>query len=133
MDYIRHKSEESAEDYLETIHILSQRLPVVRSVDIATELHYSKPSISVAMKNLRARGYAAVSPEGYITLTDLGKEIALKTYERHVLLRDWLIRLGVAPETASQDACKMEHDISEESFLAIKQYITYTGHDADSL
>lgn len=88
MDYIRHKSEESVEDYLETIHILSQRLPVVRSVDIATELHYSKPSISVAMKNLRARGYAAVSPEGYITLTDLGKEIALKTYERHVLLRD---------------------------------------------
>ena len=79
MDYIRHKSEESVEDYLETIHILSQRLPVVRSVDIATELHYSKPSISVAMKNLRARGYAAVSPEGYISLTDLGKEIALKT------------------------------------------------------
>ena len=113
MDYIRHKSEESVEDYLETIHILSQRLPVVRSVDIATELNYSKPSISVAMKNLRARGYAAVSPEGYITLTD-----------RHVLLRDWLIRLGVAPEIAAQDACKMEHDISEESFLAIKQYIT---------
>lgn len=126
MDYIRHKSEESVEDYLETIHILSQRLPVVRSVDIATELHYSKPSISVAMKNLRARGYVVVSDEGYITLTDLGKEIALKTYERHVLLRDWLIRLGVPSEIASQDACKMEHDISEESFLAIKEYITCT-------
>ena len=123
MDYIRHKSEESVEDYLETIHILSQRLPVVRSVDIATELHYSKPSISVAMKNLRARGYAAVSPEGYITLTDLGKEIALKTYERHVLLRDWLIRLGVDPKVAVADACRMEHVISAESFEAIKRHI----------
>ena len=127
MDYIRHKSEESVEDYLETIHILSQRLPVVRSVDIATELHYSKPSISIAMKNLRARRLCRSFPRGIYHVDRSCKEIALKTYERHVLLRDWLIRLGVAPiETSSQDACKMEHAISAESFAAIKKSIAGT-------
>lgn len=123
MGYISHKSEESVEDYLETIYILSQRLPVVRSIDIATEIGYSKPSVSVAMKNLKNRGYICVSGEGYITLTEEGNALAKDTYERHTVLRDWLIRLGIDRETASADACKMEHDISKESFEAIKKYI----------
>ena len=122
MGYVSHKSEESMEDYLETIYVLRKRLPVVRSIDIATELGYSKPSVSVAMKNLRLNGYINVNQEGYITLTESGLAIAEKIYERHELLSTWLIKLGVAPETASEDACRMEHVISTESFLAIKQH-----------
>lgn len=124
MGYISHRSEESVEDYLETIHILSGRLPVVRSVDIATEMNFSKPSISVAMKNLRSKNYISVSDEGYITLTPDGMEIAKRTYERHTLFTNWLVKLGVDPEIAAQDACKMEHDISPESFDAIKKFIS---------
>ena len=123
MSYIQHKSEESVEDYLETILILSRRLPEVRSVDIANEMHFSKPSVSVAMKNLRARDIIAVSEDGHIRLTEEGRQLAETVYERHSLLTDWLIRLGVDPETAAADACKMEHDISHESFQAIKACI----------
>ena len=114
---------ESAENYLETILVLSRELPVVRSVDIATELDFKKPSVSVAMKKLRENGHITVSPEGYITLTASGKEIAERIYERHTLLSSWLERLGVDPETAAEDACRIEHVISAESFEAIKKHI----------
>ncbi len=123
MSYVKHKSEESMEDYLETILILSKRLPVVRSIDIANELNYSKPSVSVAMKNLKGREYITVSEEGYIRLTESGKHLAESVYERHSVLSDWLIRLGVDREIAIADACKMEHDISPESFEAMKKWI----------
>ena len=113
------KIQESAENYLETILVISKRKPQVRSIDIANELSFSKPSVSVAMKNLRLNGYINVNQEGYITLTESGLAIAEKIYERHELLSTWLIKLGVAPETASEDACRMEHVISTESFLAI--------------
>ncbi len=114
---------ESAENYLETILILSQKLPVVRSVDIATELDFKKSSVSVAMKKLRENDHIVVSPEGYITLTPSGKEIADRIYERHTLLSSWLERLGVDSEIAAEDACRIEHVISSESFEAIKKHI----------
>ena len=123
MSYIQHKSEESLEDYLETILILSKRLPVVRSIDVANELNYSKPSVSVAMKNLKNREYITVSEEGYLCLTDEGRRIAENVYERHTLLSDWLIHLGVDPKVAVRDACKMEHDITPESYEAMKKCI----------
>lgn len=126
MTYTQHKSEESVEDYLETILILSKRQPEVRSIDIANEMHFSKPSVSVAMKNLKGRGYITVNEDGFIRLTAEGKQLAEAVYERHSLLSDWLIRLGVDPAVAAADACKMEHDISPESFQAIKKYITGT-------
>ena len=116
MGYIQHKSEESVEDYLETILVLSKRLPVVRSIDIANELEYSKPSVSVAMKNLKGRGYITVSSEGYIVLTEEGRKLASDTYERHTLISQWLVELGVSPETASADACRIEHDLSPVSY-----------------
>ena len=114
----------SSENYLETILILSKKRPVVRSVDIAAELDFKKPSVSVAMKKLRTSGHITVSPEGYISLTESGERIASQIYERHVLLSSWLESLGVSPETAAQDACKIEHIISSESFEAIKKQIT---------
>ena len=114
---------ESAENYLETILILSHSLPVVRSVDIANEMGFKKSSVSVAMKNLRENGYILVSDSGFITLTDSGMEIAEMIYERHELLTDWLTRLGVDPKIAAEDACRMEHVISKESFDAIKKHI----------
>lgn len=114
---------ESSENYLETILVLSQKLPVVRSVDIATELNFKKSSVSVAMKKLRESGHIVVSPEGYITLTASGKKIADCIYERHTLLSDWLERLGVDPGVAAEDACRIEHVISSESFEAIKRHI----------
>ncbi len=123
MGYVQHRSEESLEDYLETILMLNDRLEHVRSIDIANEMSYSKPSVSVAMKNLKNHDYIEISPEGYITLTPSGREIAADTYERHTLLSDWLIYLGVDEETAAADACRVEHDISPESFQAIKQHI----------
>ncbi len=113
----------SGENYLETILVLSKKLPVVRSVDVATELDFKKPSVSVAMKKLRTSGHITVSPEGYIHLTDSGKAIAEQIYERHTLLSSWLERLGVDPEIAVRDACLMEHIISPESFEAIKNHI----------
>ena len=123
MGYVSHKSEESMEDYLETIYVLRKRLPVVRPIDIATELGYSKPSVSVAMKNLKTRGFVTVSQEGYISFTEQGEALAAETFERHTVIRDWLINLGVNEETASEDACKMEHDMSSETFQALKKHI----------
>lgn len=117
-------SNESSENYLETILILSQSLPVVRSVDIANELNFKKSSVSVAMKKLRESGHITVTPQGYIYLTETGKELAEKIYERHLLLSSWLKRLGVDEEIAAADACRMEHVISNESFEAIKRHIT---------
>ena len=115
---------ESAENYLETILILSHKLQHVRSVDIATELNYSKPSVSVAMKKLRENGLITVDGDGFITLTESGMEIANKMYERHSLLSDWLTYLGVSKETALEDACRIEHVISEESFERIRAHVT---------
>lgn len=114
---------ESAENYLETILILSKSKPVVRSVDIAEELGYKKSSVSVAMKNLREKNHITVTKEGFIYLTESGKEIADMIYERHELLSEWLTRLGVDPQIATEDACRIEHVISKESFEAIKQHI----------
>lgn len=114
---------ESAENYLETILILSKSKPVVRSVDIAEELGYKKSSVSVAMKNLREKKHITVTKEGFIYLTESGKEIADMIYERHELLSEWLIRLGVDSRIATQDACRIEHVISKESFEAIKRHI----------
>ena len=115
---------ESAENYLETILILSQRKGKgeVRSIDIVNELEFSKPSVSVAMKNLRENGYITVDKDGYIRLTDKGLEIAEKMYERHTLLSQWLIKLGVDEKVAVEDACRMEHVIRAESFAAIKKH-----------
>ena len=114
----------SAENYLETRLILSQRKGKgeVRSIDIVNELEFSKPSVSVAMKNLRENGYITVDKDGYIRLTDKGLEIAEKMYERHTLLSQWLIKLGVDEKVAVEDACRMEHVISAESFAAIKKH-----------
>lgn len=114
---------ESAENYLETILILSKSRPVVRSVDIAEELGFKKSSVSVAMKNLREKKHITVTKEGFIYLTESGKEIAEMIYERHEVLSGWLTRLGVDPEIAAKDACRMEHVISRESFEAIKKHI----------
>ena len=113
---------ESAENYLETILILSQKLPVVRSVDIANELGFKKSSVSVAMKNLREKEHK-VDDQGFIHLTPSGLEIANMIYERHTLLSSWLIHLGVPADVAAADACKMEHVISTESFEAIKRHV----------
>ena len=127
MNYQRHKSEESVEDYLETILILSKQKTQVRSIDVANELGYSKPSVSVAMKNLRQKNYVLVSEEGYLSLTEAGLKLATTVYERHSVISNWLISLGVAREVAVEDACRMEHDISEESFAAIKKYLQDAG------
>lgn len=114
---------ESAENYLETILILSQKLPVVRSVDIANELGFKKSSVSVAMKNLREKEHIKVDDQGFIHLTPSGLEIANMIYERHTLLSSWLTHLGVPSDVATADACKMEHVISKESFEAIKKHV----------
>ena len=114
---------ESNENYLETILVLNHRLGNVRSVDIANEMNFKKPSVSVAMKNLRENNYITMSDAGFISLTDSGKEIAEMIYERHELLSAWLIQLGVDPDIASADACKIEHVISKESFKAIKDHV----------
>ena len=122
MSFIQHRSSESIEDYLETILLLQRRNGQVRSIDIATEMNFSKPSVSVAMKNLREKGYITMADNGYITLTESGRQRAESVLERHTLLSDWLIRIGVSRDTALEDACKIEHDLSEESFEAIKNY-----------
>ena len=117
---------ESAENYLETILILSKKRPVVRSVDIAEELGFKKSSVSVAMKHLREKEHITVTREGFIYLTDAGREIAEMIYERHELITRWLVALGVDEQIAAQDACKIEHDISRESFEAIKNFMLTT-------
>ena len=110
--------------YLETILMLGHTKPHVRSIDIANELDFSKPSVSVAMKNLRQNGYIQVDGNGYITLTDAGRKIAETMYERHTMLSSWLVYLGVDQKTAVEDACRMEHVLSADSFEAIKRHIT---------
>lgn len=115
------KIQESAENYLETILILKNKNGAVRSIDIANELGFSKPSVSVAMKNLRENGYIEVDSSGYITSLDSGRQIAEKIYERHTTLSKWLVSLGVDAKTAAEDACRIEHIISSESFEAIKK------------
>ena len=122
---------ESAENYLETILILSRNLSAVRSIDIVNELDYTRPSVSVAMKNLRESGYIAMDEDGYITLTDTGQTIAETMYERHILLSGWLMRLGVPEETALEDACKIEHVISAASFEAIKAHVRPANEGAE--
>lgn len=121
------KTNESAENYLETILVLSQKKPVVRGVDIAEELGFKKSSVSVAMKNLREKEQIRVTPEGYIYLTDSGRAIAEMIYERHQLLSRGLMSLGVDEQTATEDACRIEHVISQESFEAIKRHLHMTA------
>ena len=116
-----HKNE-SAENYLETILELGEKSPAVRSVDIANELGFKKSSVSVAMKNLREKGHITVSEEGFLKLTESGRKIAEMIRERHQLLTMWLTHLGVPEEIASEDACKLEHVLSAESFEAIKKH-----------
>ena len=121
------RSNESSEDYLETILILGNRSSLVRAVDIAAEMGFKKPSVSVAMKNLREKEQIRVTPEGYIYLTDSGRAIAEMIYERHQLLSRGLMSLGVDEQTATEDACRIEHVISQESFEAIKRHLHMTA------
>jgi len=114
---------ESTENYLETIYILSQRMKDVRSIDVCNELGYSKPTISVVMKQFRENGYIEMDGNGHITLTDTGLQIALSTYERHQVLSSLLMALGVSKETALSDACKIEHDISQETLECVKAFL----------
>lgn len=120
---VRMKIQESAEDYLETILMLSQRLPEVRSIDIVNELNYSKPSVSVAMKHLRERGHIVMDESGYITLTPEGLAIAQRIYERHLFISEALMKIGVEKSVATEEACRIEHDISQDTFEKIKNWI----------
>ena len=113
---------QSGEMYLETIHILSQQQPHVRSLDVAEYMNFSKPSVSRAVKLLRSEGFLTVDEDGFLFLTPAGKDIAEKLYERHTLLTELLVRLGVDRQTAAEDACKIEHNLSETSFAAIKKH-----------
>ena len=117
---------ESGEDYLEAILMIKKISGNVRSIDVARELSFSKPSVSVAMKNLKTSNYITVDENGFINLTEAGQEIAEKINERHTFLTNWLTSLGVDPEVAAEDACKMEHAISSESFSAIKKFVADT-------
>lgn len=114
--------QESGEMYLETIYILSKKSSYVRSIDVGEYMGYSKPSVSRAVSILKKGGYVLMDDNGHLTLTDTGLEIAQKVYERHTTLTDFLIRLGVNEKTAAEDACKMEHDISDETFAAMKKH-----------
>jgi len=115
---------ESAENYLETILVLSKLYPVVRSIDIVNELGFKKSSVSVAMKNLREKGHITMTEEGFIYLSSSGKAIAEMIYERHELITKWLTELGVSKEIAEEDACRIEHVLSKESFDALKKHVT---------
>ena len=121
MSYIKHRADESLEDYLETILLLQKKIRQIRSIDIANEMNFTKPSVSIAMKNLREKGYITMADTGYITLTEDGRQRAEDVLERHTILADLLMHIGVSKETAMADACKIEHDLSEESFVAIKR------------
>ena len=116
------KIQESAENYLETILMLKNKLGNVRSIDIANELEFSKPSVSVAVKQFKTNGYIEVDTNGHIILTDAGRDIAERVYERHTVLSNALISIGVSEHNAKADACRMEHDISEETFIKIKEH-----------
>ena len=115
--------QESGEMYLETIYILSEKTGAVRSIDVGEYMGYSKPSVSRAVGILKKGGYLLMDKDGYLTLTESGLAVAKKIYERHTLLTDFLIRLGVNEKTAVEDACKIEHDISDETFAAIQKFI----------
>lgn len=117
------RNNESAEDYLETILMLSQQKGLVRSIDIAHQMNYTKPSVSRAMSLLRERGHITMDKDGWITLTDTGRAIAERIYERHRLLTQWLTQLGVSPQVAAEDACRLEHDLSDETFQRMKEHI----------
>lgn len=114
---------ESGEMYLETILILSQKQNMVRSIDVAEDMGFSKPAVSRAMAKLKADKYILIDSEGYIALTESGRQIAEKIYERHTILTRFLIRLGVDEETAAADACKIEHDMSDKTFDALKNHV----------
>ena len=116
------KIQESAENYLETIHVLKQKNGNVRSIDVANELSFSKASVSIAMKNFREEGYIMVDEDGYLTLTSKGLEVAERVYERHEILAKALMALGVDKDTAYEDACKIEHHISDKSVQKIKEH-----------
>ena len=115
--------QESGEMYIESIYVLNKRMGNVRSIDICEHLGYSKPSVSRAMSLLKKGGFVVADDNGYLTLTDAGLEVAEKMYQRHTVLSELLMRLGVDEQTACEDACKIEHHISEESFNAIKKYV----------
>ncbi len=117
------KSHESREDYLEAILVLSQKLPLVRSIDVANYMEFSKPSVSVAVANLKNALLLTVSPDGGLHLTDAGRALAEQIYERHRLLTEWLVGLGVDEEIAAADACRIEHVISQSSFEALRQHV----------
>jgi Mn-dependent DtxR family transcriptional regulator len=121
--YVNVKIYESAENYLETILVLTKRNGNVRSIDIANKLDFTKPSISIAMKNLRENGYITMDGEGQIKLTDKGYEVATNVYERHTFITDWFISLGVDRQTAVDDACRIEHILSAETYDAIKRHV----------
>jgi Mn-dependent DtxR family transcriptional regulator len=116
------KIQESAEDYLEAILHLQSKLGQVRSIDVVHHLGLSKPSVSVYLKNLRVNGYINVDDKGYLSLTDEGMKIASKIYERHLVLAKFFMALGVSEETAYEDACRTEHDLSDETFQALKEH-----------
>ena len=121
---------ESGEDYLETIYLLSKKSPYVRSIDVANELGYSKPSVSRAMKILREEGMITVSDDGALKLTKAGMKHAAAVYERHMLFTQFFAEfLGVNPVTAEKDACKVEHIISDETYLRLKGYMTEHGYE----
>ena len=124
---------ESAEDYLEAILILRERQGAVRSIDVVRQLELTKPSVSVAMKRFRENGYIEMDADGFITLLPPGEEIAQRIYGRHKLLTQFLILLGVSEETAAADACKMEHDLSEETYARIKEHAAKFGMDLSKL
>lgn len=121
MNYIKHKSDESTEDYLETILLLQKKKGNIRSIDIVNELGYTKASVSIAMKGLREKDLITVTDTGYITLTGSGLARAESVLEKHTLLKDWLIKLGVNADVANEEACRIEHDISEETFELLKK------------
>ena len=115
--------QESGEMYLETIYILTEESPHVRSIDVCEHMGFSKPSVSRAVGLLKSGGYISVDKDGYISLTEVGREVAVKMYDRHRLLTDFLVSLGVDREVATNDACKIEHHISDESFESLKRHI----------
>ena len=117
------KTNESAENYLETILMLKKEKGAVRSIDIVHQMEFTKPSVSRAMALLREKGQITMDKEGWIELTDDGREIAERIYERHLLMTEWLIALGVSPDVAAEDACRIEHDISEDTFRQLKAHI----------
>ena len=114
---------ESLEDYLERILMLKERIDFVRSIDIANDMGFSKPSVSIAMKKLKEKKYITIDKKGHIYLTEEGYEIAAKTYEKHKIISSVLIKIGVSEETAKDDACKIEHEISEETFEKLKEFV----------